>query len=219
MHPSKICTTAWSSDAIHWTPAFKADLNTTLGETYPSYSHTFELTNGKTFQAGRRERYAIFYRLSALRCVTSWTESALRVITGRNQSTKGQHPCAIEFESTINSGDRMHARYVLIARFLLARVRICTHAFRCRRTMLTGCRRTVQGTYIIYYLYLINILRINNKDVRLLCFCCNRVAHTIDRHQLAFDASGNPTHLLNGVGDIEGKADFTFTSLQPLNQK
>lgn len=94
MHPTKICTTAWSPDGINWTPAFTANLNTTLGETYPSYSHTFELTNGKTFKAGRRER-----------------------------------------------------------------------------------------------------------------------------HQLAFDTDGTPTHLLNGIGDVEGKADFTFTSIQPLNQK
>lgn len=40
-----------------------------------------------------------------------------------------------------------------------------------------------------------------------------------ERHQLAFDANGKPTHLLNGVGDLEGMGDFTFTSMQPLNQK
>ena len=37
-----------------------------------------------------------------------------------------------------------------------------------------------------------------------------------ERHQLAFDSKGQPTHLLNGVVP-EGMGDFSFTSVQPLN--
>jgi len=54
-----ICTTAWSEDGITWTPAFVADLNTTAGETYPSFSHSFALQGGGLFKASRRERHQL----------------------------------------------------------------------------------------------------------------------------------------------------------------
>jgi hypothetical protein len=61
MHPSKICTTAWSPDGISWTPAFVANENTTMGETYPSFSHEIPLTDGSIFSARRRERHQLAF--------------------------------------------------------------------------------------------------------------------------------------------------------------
>eukprot|EP00041_Stephanoeca_diplocostata_P018984 m.402477 g.402477 ORF g.402477 m.402477 type:complete len:363 (+) comp21179_c0_seq3:120-1208(+) len=45
MHPTKICTTAWSTDGLSWTPAFVADLNTTIDDTYPSFNHRYVVTS------------------------------------------------------------------------------------------------------------------------------------------------------------------------------
>ena len=59
MKPTKICTTAWSADGLHWTPAFNANLSTTKSQTYPSYNHTITQTDGHGLVARRRERHQL----------------------------------------------------------------------------------------------------------------------------------------------------------------
>lgn len=60
MHPHKVCTTAWSTDGVHWTPAFVANLNTTAGEVYPSFDNSAIATEGGgSFRTRRRERHQV----------------------------------------------------------------------------------------------------------------------------------------------------------------
>ena len=54
-----ICTTAWSRDGLHWTPAFATTANTTVAQAYPSFGMEFRLDVGGSFVASRRERHQL----------------------------------------------------------------------------------------------------------------------------------------------------------------
>ena len=60
MHPHKVCTTAWSTDGVHWTPAFVENRNTTAGEVYPSFDNSAIATEGGgSFRTCRCERHQV----------------------------------------------------------------------------------------------------------------------------------------------------------------